>query len=67
MHFDSAIEILKGAVGDSHLEGMPYVNFALIPAKKHPLYHQAMAVVQSAVTRGDITQEELLTQLGIKN
>ena len=66
MDFDSAIEILRGAVGDSHLDGRPFVNFSLIPAKKHPLYHEAMAVVQSAVAKGDLTEEELLKQLRIK-
>ena len=66
MEFDEAIEILRGAVGDSHLEGQPYINFTLIPADKHPRYHQAMAVVQSAVARGDLTQDELLVQLRIK-
>ena len=66
MEFDEAVEILRGAVGDSHLSDQPYVNFALIPADKHPRYHKAMAVVCSAVAKGEITQEKLLEQLRIK-
>ena len=65
MDFNKAMAILKKTVGESHLEGMPYLNFMRVPADQRAVCEQAMAVVQSAVARGELTQEELKKKLGL--
>ena len=65
MNVQEAIKILREAVGESHLEGQPYINLSLVPAQKRPECQKALATVQAAVAKGEISHEDLLSQLAL--
>lgn len=62
---NEAIELLKNAVGDSHLKNQKYVDLTRIPAPERPKYQKALLVTRTMVEHGKITEEELKLRLGL--
>lgn len=60
-----AVELLKNAVKESHIDHQKHLDLSLIDAGKRIDYQKALMVVQSAVARGEIKQSEVNSQLGL--
>ncbi|EQC49422.1 hypothetical protein M899_1741 [Bacteriovorax sp. BSW11_IV] len=63
--FDEAVELLKNAVKYSTIENQKHLDLSVINAPDRLEYQKALMVVQSAVKRGEITQDELKQRLGL--
>lgn len=63
--FDEAVELLKNAVKYSTIENQKHLDLSVINAPDRLEYQKALMVVQSAVKRGEISQDELKQRLGL--
>ncbi len=63
--FDEAVELLKKAVKYSTIENQKHIDLSVVNAPERMEYQKALMVVQSAVKRGEITQDELKQKLGL--
>ncbi|MDD0852923.1 hypothetical protein HBN50_07440 [Halobacteriovorax sp. GB3] len=63
--FDQAVELLKNAVKYSTIENQKHLDLSLVNAPERVKYQEALMVVQSAVKRGEISDQELKSLLGL--
>mgnify|MGYP007063396158 CR=1 FL=1 len=60
-----AVDLLKNAVKDSHLNNQKHIDLSLIDAKARIDYQKALVVVQNAIKNGDKTETEIKHELGL--
>lgn len=65
LSFEEAVAILRNAVKTSHLDNQKHIDFSLVNANERDKYQKAMMVVNFAVTKGELTKEELQHKLGL--
>lgn len=65
MNLQEAIELLKNAVKESHLDNQPHIDLTLVLAPERPKYEYALMVTRTAVARGEMSEAELKEQLGL--
>lgn len=65
MNIDEAIELLKNAVKESHIEGQKHIDLSLVDAGERLSYEKALVLCRSQVAQGKLTDEELKTRLGL--
>ena len=59
MTYETAVELLKKYVKDSHLDNQKHIDVTLAPAEIRPEVIKAMTTVQSCVLRKEKTQDEV--------
>ena len=62
---EDAVKLLRKAVKYSHLDNQKHIDFSLVNADHLDNYKKAMMVVRSAVTDGDLTEDDLKKRLGL--
>lgn len=64
-NFDEAVKMLRNAVKYSNIKNQKHLDLSLVNAKDRVDYQKALMVVQSSVSRGEISQAELNEKLGL--
>ena len=65
MSFEQAIELLQKTVKESNVKNQKHIDLTLVDALERPRYEKALAVVQSAILRGEHNREEVLHKIGL--
>lgn len=65
MEIEQAINLLKNVVKYSHLDNQKHLDLAVAVAHERPEYEKALMIVTAAVARGEMTDSELKTKLGL--
>ncbi|MCR9206105.1 MAG: hypothetical protein NXH75_16090 [Halobacteriovoraceae bacterium] len=65
MDLNKAIEMLRNAVKDSHLNNQKHIDLSLVDASERADYEKALMYCQASVARGELTDEELKSRLGL--
>ena len=63
--FDDAITKLKTAVKPSNIENQNHIDLSLVNAPDRMEFQKALMVIQSAVSRGEVSQIEVNDKLGL--
>ena len=67
MTYKEAVNILRFAVKESHLEEQRHIDLSVVTADKRKEAQEALMWVRTFVARGEISEEELKRDLGIDN
>ncbi len=67
MTLDQAIDLLKKAVKDSHLDNQKHIDLTLVDASVRADYEKALMVCQANVAQGHLTDDELKIRLGLNS
>ena len=62
---NTAIELLKDIVKESHIKGQMHLDLTLSPASKHEEYKNALIIVQQKIKNGDLTENMFKELLGL--
>lgn len=62
---EEAVSLLKKAVKYSNVKGQKHIDLSLVNADDLQLYERAMVTVQTAVSKGELTREQLNLKLGL--
>lgn len=65
MNLEEAINLLKNAVKDSHLDNQKHIDLTLIDASVRADYEKALMICQANVAQGHISDEDLKSKLGL--
>ncbi len=65
MTLEEAINLLKNAVKDSHLNNQKHIDLTLVDASVRSEYEKAMMVCRSQVAQGLISDDDLNARLGL--
>jgi hypothetical protein len=65
MTIDEAIATLKKAVKYSHIEGQKHIDLSLVNANELEIYQRALIATRLAVTKGELTEDDLKNRLGL--
>jgi len=65
MNLEEAIDLLKNAVKESHIDNQKHIDLSLVDAQERLVYEKALMFCQAYVARGEITDEELKGRLGL--
>ena len=65
MTYEQAIALLKNAVKFSAVKNQKHLSFQLVNSEDLELYKDALMLVRSSVDKGERTQAELNTDLGL--
>ena len=60
-----AIELLKKAVKDSHLDNQKHIDLSVCLAHERPRFQEALLICNRAVTNGELSDDELKSLLGL--
>ena len=63
--YEQAIEIVKKAVKESHLDNQRHIDLSVVNAEFRLETQNALAYLQSLVMRGQIEDDQLKRDLGI--
>lgn len=66
LSYDEAVALLRKAVKYSTVKNQKHIDLSLVNAPDLEKYQQALMVVRSAVDKGEKTQEEMNTDLGLE-
>lgn len=64
-NYDSAIEKVKLAVKESHLDNQKHIDLSVLIASERPATQEALAYLKAYVLRGEKTELDLKKDLGI--
>jgi hypothetical protein len=62
---NEALKLLKNAVKESHLDNQPHLDFSVVVAHEREKYVRAMISVKSALNKGELTEAEVKSYLGL--
>ena len=65
MTYQQAVELLRKAVKMSNIKNQKHIDFSLVNAPDLPKYQDALMVVKSAVVKGEKTEAEMNSDLGL--
>ncbi|MEC7275293.1 MAG: hypothetical protein VXV96_03150 [Bdellovibrionota bacterium] len=65
MDLNEAIELVKNAVKESHIDGQKHVDLSLVDATERPDYEKALLICRAHVAQGHLSEEDLKTRLGL--
>lgn len=65
MTLDQALELLKNAVKESHLDNQPHIDLTLVSASDRFEYQKALMVMKEAIAQEQITEVEVKERLGL--
>ncbi len=64
-HLEEAINLLRRAVKDSHLENQKHLDLTLVSAHERGQFQRALIVTKESIRQGIISQDELDRRLGL--
>lgn len=67
MELNQAIELLRNAVKDSHLDNQKHIDLSLVDASERAIYERALMICQAHVAQGHLSDDELKTRLGLNS
>ena len=65
MTYREAIDILRGAVKESHLEGRPHIDLSVVVAPERKRAQEALMWVRTFVARGEVSEAQMKKDLGL--
>ena len=65
MTLNEAIELLKNAVKDSHLDNQKHIDLSLVDATERATYEKALMICQAAVAQEQLLDADLKSRLGL--
>ena len=65
MTLEEAINLLRNAVKESHLDNQRHIDLTLVDASERATYEKALMVCQAAVAQEQLTDADLKTRLGL--
>lgn len=66
MQYEVALKTVKKYVKMSAVENQPHIDLTLVDAKERYEVEKALAALKLYVKRGDLTEQELNLELGLK-
>lgn len=65
MNLEDAINLLRNAVKDSHLDNQKHIDLTLVDAGERATYEKALMVCRAAVAQQQLSEDELNNRLGL--
>ena len=65
MTYQRAVEILKYAVKDSHLDNQRHIDLSVIPAEKRDKAEQALITLRTYIAKKEVSESQVKKDLGI--
>lgn len=63
--FADAIELLKDVIENSSVKNQKHIELSRVNANERIKYQEALMVIQSAISRGETSQNEVNERLGL--
>lgn len=65
MNLEEAINLLKNAVKESHIENQKHIDLSLVDASVRADYEKALMICRAAVAQQQLSDDDLKSRLGL--
>ena len=65
MSYAEAVDILKSAVKESHLEDRPHIDLSVVSVQEREKTQKALMWVRTYMARGEVSEAQIKRDLGL--